>query len=187
MNTVTARLQYLGDETPELSVTAQPHLFLGRNGNLFQDLAGGGQRLGENRVLGGDGIRQHVQVPLRQREQLAENARVFHNSQHGAMRAVAAQFAPAPLAAAAGQIDFADHAPAHQRAIVRFHHHADELVPRCAAKTVVAALELEVGVADAAAQQADEREASGAAGRPAPPHLDAAVFQVNGEHEPVPV
>ena len=67
----------------------------------------------------------------------------------------------APIAAAALEIDLAHHAAADQVAPLRFHHFADELMAGNAGKAVIAALQFEIGIADAAAQQANERETLG--------------------------
>ena len=74
-----------------------------------------------------------------------------------------AEAAAAPLARAASQIDLADHTPADPSAIIRRDNFADELVPRRSAKTVIAALQLEIGIADSAAQQPDQSESFGPA------------------------
>ena len=65
---------------------------------------------------------------------------------------------------------------------VRLHHFGDELVAGRPGESVVAALQFEIGIADAAGQQAQEgeplrtrRNRHGARG-------DRAIFQVNCEH-----
>ncbi len=60
---------------------------------------------------------------------------------------------------AASQIDFADHPLPHQLAVVGFDNLAHELVAGCSGETVVAALQFEIGIADAAAQQTNPRKA----------------------------
>src|SRR5205823_9544581 len=49
----------------------------------------------------------HVQVALRQCEKLAKRAGMFHDAEHGALRAMPAEAPAAPVAAAATQIDLA--------------------------------------------------------------------------------
>src|ERR1700737_1552202 len=63
-----------------------------------------------------------------------------------------------PLAFSAGQIDFAYHALADPFLVVGRYHFAYELMTRNTLEIVVAALELEVGVADSAIQQPNQRE-----------------------------
>ena len=51
-----------------------------------------------------------------------------------------------------------------------------------AGEAVVTALEFEIGIADAAAKQADQGEAFGPAGARLIAYFDASVFQVYGQH-----
>ncbi len=51
-----------------------------------------------------------------------------------------------------------------------------------AGEAVVAALEFEVGIADAAAEQPDQGEAFGPGGTRLIAHFDASVFQMYGQH-----
>ncbi len=74
------------------------------------------------------------------------------------------QAALAPGAVRAGEVDFAHHAPADQSARIGLHHLAHELMAGRARKAVIAALQLQIGIADAAGQQADQRETSGPLG-----------------------
>ena len=75
-----------------------------------------------------------------------------------------AQAAAAPLAVPARQVDFPDNAPANQAGAVRLHHLAHEFVAGRAAEAVVAALQFEIGIADARHQQPDQRKAFGTCG-----------------------
>ena len=110
---------------------------------------------------------------------------MLHDPQHRTVRAVAPQSPPAPLAAPASQVDLADDAAAHERARVRLHHLADELVSRRSAEAVVAALQFEIGVADARAQQPDQRVSRLPARLGPVPDFDETVLQVDGEHDTV--
>src|ERR1035437_4926613 len=58
----------------------------------------------------------------------------------------------------AGEVDLAHHTLAEERARAGFHHLGDELVTGCSGERVIAALEFEIGMADAAGQQAQEGE-----------------------------
>ena len=95
-----------------------------------------------------------MQIALRQREKFAKRARVLHDAQDCALRAVPAETLAAPVATAATEIDFAHHAPANQFAPARLHYFADELMARNSVEAVIAALQFQIRIADAAAQQA---------------------------------
>jgi len=123
-----------------------------------------------------------VQVAFRQRQIFAKCARMVDDTQHRAPGAMAAEAAPAPVAPAAGQIDLSDHAAANPRGRIRFDHLADEFVAGRAGEAVVSALELEIGIADAAAEQANEGEACGPVGARLVAQFDASVFKVYGQH-----
>jgi hypothetical protein len=75
---------------------------------------------------------------------------------HAPRPAVARQAAPTEIAASAGEVDLADHAPAAPRSRA-FHHGADELVPEHAAEAHVPLGQLEIGVAHAGEVHAHER------------------------------
>ena len=150
--------------------------------HLVQDLAGGGERLHKYGVLVRNPARHPMQIALGQRQQFAKRAGMFHNSQHRAPRTVAAQTARAPLAGAARQVDLAHHAfPNPIRRISR-NHFADKFMPGRAAKIVIAALQLQVGVTDSALQQPDQSESFRACRTRLPPHAHYSIFQTNREH-----
>ena len=104
------------------------------------------------------------------------------DAEDGAGGAVAAEPAAAPVAVAAGEVDFAGDAAADDGAAIGLDDLADELVAGDAAEAVVAALELEVGVADATQQEANARVAFGAAWERDFAKRDAAVFEMDGDH-----
>jgi hypothetical protein len=104
------------------------------------------------------------------------------DAEDGAPRAMAAEAAPAPLASAAGQVDFADDATANPRGRIRLDHFPDELVSGRAREAVVTALQFQVGIADAAAQQADEGESLGPVGARLVANFYAPVFYVCCKH-----
>src|SRR5689334_14190302 len=114
-------------------------------------------------MLGWYCARYDVQISFGQRQELAKCAGVFYDSKDGAARAVAPEPGFTPFAIPAGQIDLANHAPAGEFRIIRFHYFANEFMPRRASKAVVSPLQFEVGVADASVQQADGCEAFGPA------------------------
>src|SRR5205814_4904220 len=86
------------------------------------------------------------------------------------------------LARSARQIDFADDAAADKGRVVRFDDLADEFVARRPGKTVVSALKLDIGVANAAGQQPYQRKPFGPPWPRRPAHAYFVVRQVNGEH-----
>jgi hypothetical protein len=155
----TVGLEHLGHQQPQLAVTQHGDLGAARNIYLVQNLARGRQRLDEDGLLSGNAIGQHMQVALGQRKEFAKRPRMFYDAQYFAGGAVAPQAFAAPAACSAIQIDFTDHAPADQITAARFDDFAHELVPGNSQKTVVAALQLQVGIANAATQKPDEGEA----------------------------
>jgi hypothetical protein len=68
---------------------------------------------------------------------------------------MASESALTPRAFSAGQIDFADHSFAHPALVVGLQNLTYKLVTWRASEAVVAALQLNIGVADSAIQQAD--------------------------------
>ena len=161
---VAVRIQHQRDQQSELAIAQNGDCGGAGQRHLIQDFAGGRQRLDEDGALGGERIGQRVQVAFGQGQELAKRPGMVDDAEHGALRAMTAQAAPAPVARAAGQVDFADDAPADPLGRIGFDHFAHELVPGRAGEAVIAALQFEVGIADAAAEQADEREARGPVG-----------------------
>src|SRR6202162_297766 len=151
-------LQHSRAERSELSGAEHrcPRLSVDRD--LVQDLAGRGQRLGEDRLLVGDLVRHLVQVVLGESQVLGVRARVPEDAEHAASGAVTSEAAPAPIAAPAGEVDLPDDALAHPRRARGSLDAADELMAGNAREAVVAAPELQVGVADARRDDAHERE-----------------------------
>jgi hypothetical protein len=95
---------------------------------------------------------------------------------------VPAQSTPAPFAFSAGEIDLSYNPAAQQVGIVGGHDFPDELVSRRSAKSVIAALKLEIRIANASEQQPDQRETFWAL-RPADiSSVNATVFKMNGKH-----
>jgi hypothetical protein len=95
-----------------------------------------------------------------------------------------AEAAAAPIAPAAGEVDFAGDAPSDQIAAVRGDNFADELMTRTTAEAIIPPLELEVGVADSGHQDPDQREAFPAPGYGSLTDGDTTLFEVDGEHKP---
>ena len=116
VDAAAVRVEDHGDQQAEFAIAQHGHGFARRDRDLVQDLAGGRQRFGEDGAFGRDAVGEHVQIALRQREELRKGAGVLDDAQHRAVGAMAAEALAAPLAMRAGQVDFADHAFAGQRA-----------------------------------------------------------------------
>ena len=104
------------------------------------------------------------------------------DAEDGAVGAVATESAEAPFAAGAGEVDFAGDALAEERGGIGFGHFGDEFVAGGAGEAVVAALQFEIGIADAGGEQPEEGEPRGADGHGDLAGGDEAIFQMNGEH-----
>ena len=182
VNLSAGGLQNLGDQKAEFSIAEYGHRLMFGDADLIENFAGGGDRLDENGVFGGDGIGNTVQVRDRQGEEFAKCAGMLHDPEHGPMRAVAAQVALAPLAIAAGQIDFTGDPLSDPIAVFAIGHFADEFVAGSAAEAVVAALQFEIGGADSGGQHSDSREARAKLRQRPAPDFHPARFEMNGEH-----
>src|SRR5206468_5151195 len=121
----------------------------GTDRNLLPNLEGGRERLGEDSRLVGDAGGHLVQVRERQREALREGAVTAADAEHVAPLAVRPAAGEARRAPAAGHVDLAHYPPSHP--FLGAHGGLDashELVAGDARERVVAAHELEIGVAD---------------------------------------
>ena len=156
-------LQHLRDQQSQLSVAQDGHGIAFGNIHLVQNFARSRKRLQKHGVAGSNPRWNDMQIPLRQRQEFAECPRVFYDAQYLALRTMAAQAARAPFALCTGDVDFPDYSLADEVAVVRPGHFTNELVARNACKTVVAALEFQIGVADSAYQQTNDGEAFKAA------------------------
>src|SRR5580693_1459830 len=109
---------------------------------------------------------------------------MFHNAEHGSPWAMASQASLTPIACAASQVDLAHHPLADPllRIGIGFNNFAHELMPGCAAKIVVAALKLQIGITDSTFKQTDQRESLRPAWMRLLPHLHHTIFQTNSEH-----
>lgn len=171
----------LRDQKAEFSV-AEDGDVLTIDFDLIEDFAGGGNGFDEDGVIGGDGRGDAMEIGDGQGEKFGEGAGVVDDAENGAIRAVAAEFAAAPFALAAGEIDFAGDSLADPIFIFGFDDDASELVAGSAAEVVVAALEFEVGGADSGGEHADFRESFTKARRGSAAKFDTAGFKMNGEH-----
>ena len=114
----------------------------------------------------GSAVGHRVQVRDRQRQVLGEGAVAADDAEHGALLAVRAPSRPAGRARAAGRVDLADDAPADPlgRAGAAARRAPTNSWPGTPRERVVAAHELEVGVADPREAHAHERLARGRRG-----------------------
>ena len=95
---IPVRVQHLRDQQAELAIAQHRDALVRRDPHLVENLAGGGQRFEENRALAGQTVGQQVQIALGQDEEFGERAGLVHDAEHGAIRAVAAKSAAAPVA-----------------------------------------------------------------------------------------
>src|SRR5438067_1012022 len=93
-----------------------------------------------------------------------------------------AETAAAPIAGLAGEVDLAGYAFADQSSRIGLHHFCYELMSGSSGETVVAALKLEVGGADAAYYQTEQGMAFGATRNGHVADGNLAIFQVDCEH-----
>ena len=104
----------------------------GRDGNLLEHAAGGGQRFDQHRGLVIHAVRNAVKVGGGQRQKLRERAVASDDTEHGPAIAVAAPRDAAALRTCRIRPDLPGDAPANPRGVRgrRVLDHADELVPR---------------------------------------------------------
>ena len=182
VDAVAVGVEDQGDEQAQFAIAQHGDRIAQGDGDLIQDLAGGGQGLQEHGTVCGDVVGEDVQIALREGEELGEGAGVLDDSQHGAVGAVASHALAAPFAMRAGEVDFAGHAFADEGGGAGFHHLGDELVAGRSGEGVVAALQFEIGIADAAGQQAEESEPLGTRRNRQVADGDGAILQVNCDH-----
>ena len=90
--------------------------------HLLQNLAGGGNGLGEDGVFIRNAQRHREQVLDRQRQIFRKCALVFDDAEHCAPRAMTPQSAGTPIAFAARQVDLTHNPLANPLRIGRLHH-----------------------------------------------------------------
>ena len=118
-------------------------------GRVGQNVQGGGDGLGEHRVLVGHRVRYVHEAAFRDRQALGERAVAAYDAKHRPRRAVMLVAAKTRRASAARRVDIGDDAASDPARRVRLQHFTDELVSEHAAKAHVAARELQIRVADA--------------------------------------
>ena len=164
MHPVAERVQHLGHQQPELAIAQDGDACATGNPHLLQKLAGSRQRLDEHSRLGGDSVRHDVEVALGQRKKFLKRPRIIYDSQNASLGTMPAHILAAPVAVSARQIDLAHYATAYQRLAVRLYHLTHELVPRNTGEAVIAALQLQIRIADPGANEPDQRESPRAFG-----------------------
>ena len=175
------RLQHLRDQQPELAIAQDGHPLALGDLHLIQNFARGRNRLDEDSVFGGNRRGNAMQVADRQRQEFSKRPRMLDDAQHGSRRAVTAQAALAPFAMSAGEIDLAHYPLPDPRFVGGLGHFAHEFVARRSGKSVVAALQFQVGGTDPGGQQANScKTPIHAAKGGAEPHT--ARFEMNSKH-----
>jgi len=84
---------------------------------------------------------------------------------------------------AAGQVDLADDPAAQQVCVIRFDNFSDKFVSGNTRKTIISALELEIGVTYTCNQQPNKSESIGSLGPPDLTDMDTPLLQPNGKHD----
>ena len=183
MHCGAVHMQDLADQQAEFAVAQNGYRSAARNPDLIEDLAGRGNRFGEDRVFVRNGTRaRHADCPRAESgiHEKRRDASQFPSTRP--MRAMPAKSAPAPIAVAASQVDFAHDAASAQLGIRAFHHFANKLVARRSAEAIIAALKFQVGIADASVNQPNQREAVRNFRTCALANRDVPTFEMNREH-----
>lgn len=150
-------MQYLGDQEAQFAVAQHHHSVAGSNMYLFQDLAGGGQGLDEDGLLVGQGVGDAMEKASGQREKIGHGAVPSTDAQYGSVGTMSKVAAPTGRASATIAIDLTYHALSHQRGgAVGADDFPDELMSQHAAKSLVAAQDLHIGIADTGQPGANE-------------------------------
>ncbi len=88
-----------------------------------------------------------------------------------------------PIAFAAGKINLANHALADKLFVIGFENFSDKLMAGNTAETVVAALQFNVGIADATTQQTHQRGSGTTPRHSAFDNANNSLIQMNSEHK----
>ena len=176
------RLQCLRDEQSEFTVAQHGHIRAFRNPYLFKDLACCSKRLDKYRLFRRHRIWNDVEIRFGKSQKFPECARVANNTQHGALRAVPAKSFPAPVAPAARKVDLAGHTPPNKLGGICFNDLTDEFVPWCSAETIVAALQLDIGLTDPSTQEPDQCKTRRTRWFPRISNSDSTVLKVDRKH-----
>jgi hypothetical protein len=123
-----------------------------------------------------------MEITLRQGEEFPKSTGMPNDSEHCPVRTVTSESAAAPVARIAREINLADDALSDEMRCICFDNLSDELMSGCSAKTVVAPLQFDVGVADAADQQPDGCKSFGSPRLCGFANRNAAIFEMNGDH-----
>ena len=158
-NVRSMRAKSLGNEEAKLTIAEQRYFGAGCDRNLIEDFACRGEWLNEYRFLVRDLFGNRIEIAFGQGQIFGESAGMFYDAEHRAIQAVPAEANGAKFAMAAGKINFADHT------LVGCNHQTRKFVARNATKSVVAALKLQVGIADTRAQHADQCKSERACGK----------------------
>jgi hypothetical protein len=172
----TVKVENLGDEDPEFAITQDGNRCAFGDPYLVQDFAGRGDGFGKDGMMGWHGGGDTVEIDVGQCEEFGESARMADDAKNRAIRTVTSEIPGTPFAAPAGEVDFTNDALSDEGTIVRFDDLTHEFMARTTAEAIIAVLQLEVGVADAGGQEADERESFGPARFVRSTDLDASVF-----------
>ena len=136
---------------------------------MLQNFASSGEWFDKDGLLIRDRILDNVEIFERQRQKLCERAMVRHDAKNGPSRAVRLQATFAKIASGAvtvsrtGNVNFPAHSPAQPLVFFRrrnaMHpgYFTDEFMARNAAKALIPAKQLDIGVANSGKPNADQR------------------------------
>jgi hypothetical protein len=123
-----------------------------------------------------------MKIGFRQSEKFSESARVANDPQNFARRTMTFQTSLAPIATPAGEVDLANNAIADQTRVIGPHDFSDKFVTRSARESVITTKKLEIRVADASYQEANQRVAFGPSRLSCLSYRRSACFKVNRNH-----
>ena len=90
VDVVAIRIQHQSDQQSELAIAQHGDLGAAGQRHLIQDFARSRQGFHEHGALGGERIRQRVQIAFRQSQVFAKRTRMVDDAENGAPRAMAA-------------------------------------------------------------------------------------------------
>jgi hypothetical protein len=148
-------MQNLRDQQAELSVTKNSNTRPIRNDRLIEDLARCRNRLHKHGRFVGDSVGYDVQIGFRECQKFPEGTRMPKDAKNIPRRTVTPKTSLTPFALSARNVDLTHYSASNQSCRISRHNLTHEFVARRARKSVVAALEFEVRVANAPKNQAD--------------------------------
>ena len=175
----------LSAEQAEASVAEDGDAISFRDVDLARDFDGGGEGLGEDGLVVGNGIGYSQEIGDREREALGEAAVAFVDAEHGAVAAMLGPTTGAQVAFSAGAVDGSDDAfadPVRGGGIGNGFDYGDKLVAEHAFVRHVAFAEFDVGGADADEKRAEDGFAGERGGDGLIEESELALSEADGFH-----